>query len=133
MSTGLSNPKEKSSTRIQRQIFNWLVSYFVGIVACVLCTPVDLILVGSPLWLFYPPFAIIGFFLFYLHLTPNYVFGPTFGYWLVYSLGLILVVAGVALHFGPLRSLRPFSAMLIGFSIGFVGTLGVFYTAAASI
>lgn len=111
----------------------YLGYYLLGIVACVLFTPADLVLVGTHLWPFYPFFSVIGFVLFYLYLPPNYVFGPTFGYWLVYSLGIVLVLLGVAVHFRPLRRLHSLRHMLIGFPVGFVGTLGVFYTAGASI
>jgi hypothetical protein len=111
----------------------YLGAYLAGVLACVLVTPVEPVLVGFPLWPYYPLLAIIGFFLFYLHLPPQYVFGSGIAYTLVYSIGLLSVVLGLAVHFGPLRRIRVLSPFLIGFPIGFVGTMGVFYTAAASI
>mgnify|MGYP001045993833 CR=1 FL=1 len=119
--------------RALQLLLKYLGAYLLGIAVCVLLTPADLVLAGRALWPYYPAFAVFGFFLFYSTLPPQYVFGPDLGYWLVYSIGLIAVVIGLTLPLGPLRRLRPLRPLLIGFPIGFIGTLGVFYTAAASI
>jgi hypothetical protein len=111
----------------------YLGSYLAGVLACVLVTPVETVLVGKTLWPYYPLLAVIGFFLFYIYLPPQYVFGSGVVYGLVYSIGLLSVVLGLATHFEPLRRLRFLSPLLIAFPIGFVGTMGVYYTAAASI
>jgi hypothetical protein len=114
-------------------MMKYLGAYLVGVVACVLVTPVEPVLVGAHLWPYYPLLAIIGFLLFHLYLAPQSVFGSGIACGLIYSIGLLSVVLGLAVRFGPLRRMRFLSPFLIGFPIGFVGTMGVFYTAAASI
>jgi hypothetical protein len=133
MISELTNTVPKKRSSFLKFLMKFLGAYLLGIVACVLVTPVEPVLVGTPLWPSYPLLAIIGFFLFYLTLPPHYVFGAGIAYGLVYSIGLLSVVFGLAVHFGPLRRIRFLSPLLIGFSFGFVGTMGVYYTAAASI
>jgi hypothetical protein len=101
-------------------------------VTCVLVTPADLVLAGGPVWPFYP-LAFLGFIAYYLHLLPQYVFGPASTYWLVGSLGLIPVLFEVTAWLSHNRDLRPWRPLWLGFPIGFLGTLGVYYTFAASI
>lgn len=113
-------------------ILKHLGSYLLGILACVMFTPVDPVLAGKALWPLYPLLAVVGAF-FYFALSPAYTFGSGVVHWLVGLLGLTAVVFGVAAHFGPLRRLRFLSPLLISFPIGFVGTLGVYYGAAQSI
>jgi hypothetical protein len=114
-------------------VLKYLGAYLAGVVACVLLTPVETDLVGKSLWPLYPLLAVVGFFLLYLYIPPQYVFGSGIAYGLVYSTGLLSVVLGLAVHFGPLRRLRALGPLLIGFPFGFVGTMGVYYTAAASV
>jgi hypothetical protein len=114
-------------------VMRFVGAYLAGVLACVLVTPVEPVLVGTPLWPFYPLLAIIGFFLFYLYLPPQYVFGSGIAYSMVYSIGLLSVILGIAVHFGPLRRFHVLSPLLTGFPIGFIGTMGVYYTAAASV
>jgi hypothetical protein len=110
--------------------------YLLGILACILLTPVDFTLAGKALWPLYPLLAVIGFFV-YFTLSPTYTFGNGVAqyvvHWLVFWIGLAAVVLGVAAHFRHFRRIRFLSPLLISFSIGFVGTLGVYYGAAASI
>lgn len=58
-------------------------------------------------------------------------------YLLAYLLGIVLAVVPVLLGFASrlpfVRALRPWHALWVGLPIGFVGTLGVYYSAAASI
>ena len=111
----------------------FFLCYLAGIIACIIFTPVELMLLDAPMWLFFIPFAPIGYFFFYFDLPPQYVFGSNVSYWSVYVLGITLVSIGFALGVlfkGRLRAWRP---LMIGFPIGFVGTLGLYYTAAASI
>ena len=74
-----------------------------------------------------------GYVLFYLDLTPQYVFGSTPFYWGVYALGIAPVLLGLASFFVGKTRLAPWRPLLIGLPLGFVGTLGVYYTIAASI
>jgi NhaP-type Na+/H+ or K+/H+ antiporter len=126
------NPPAAARTRVPLVILQYLGSYLLGILTCVLFTPVDLVLAGKALWPFYP-FAVIGFFLYYFYLDPQYVFGPATTYWLVGSIGLAPLVFEVAAYFRRSPRLRAWRPLWIGFPLGFIGTLGVFYTAAASI
>jgi hypothetical protein len=113
-------------------ILKHLGCYLLGILACVLLTPVDFVLAGKALWPLYPLLAVLGFFV-YFTMSPTYTFGSSVAHWLVAWLGLTAVVLGFATYFGPLRRLRFLRPVLISFLIGFVGTLGVYYAAAQSI
>ena len=119
--------------RVLVAAMKYLGFYFLGIAACILFTPVELVLAGKPLWPLYPVLSAIFFILFYLDSPPPYVFGRTFVYWLISSLGVILVLLGAGSYLNVLRRLRAFRPFLIGFPVGFVGTLSVYYHAAASI
>ena len=110
-------------------------SYLLGICACVLLTPVKLQLAGVVLWPYYPVFAVIGVFLFYLYLSNAYLpYGGTgAAYWSLFSIGLAPIVFEAAAYCRRIPLLRGWRPLSVGFPIGFVGTLGVYYTAAASI
>ena len=114
-------------------VLAYLGFYLLGIVTCLLFTPADLSLAGVPLGLLYLPLATVGYFLFLFYLEPGYVFGSSFVYWLVYGAGVLLVILGIVVHLRALRSYRYLGPVLIAYPLGFVGTLGIYYTAAASI
>jgi hypothetical protein len=116
-------------------VLKYVGSYILGTVACVLFTPAELEIAGVVLWPYYLVFAAIGFFLFYLYLSNAYLpFGGSgASYWVLFSIGFVPLVSEVALHFARMASFRACRPLWIGFPIGFVGTLGVYYTAAASI
>ena len=122
-----------NSKRLLSNFGQYFLCYLAGIIACIIFTPVQLVLLNAPMWLFFIPFAPIGYFFFYFDLPPQYVFGSNISYWGVYVLGIALVSIGFAsgaLLKGRLRQWRP---LMIGFPLGFVGTLGLYYTAASSI
>jgi hypothetical protein len=85
------------------------------------------------MWLFFVPFAPIEYFFFYFDLPPQYVFGSNIFYWSIYVSGIVLVSIGFASGVALKSRLRPWRPVMIGFPIGFVGTLGLYYTAASSI
>ena len=118
--------------KVLRIALSYAISYLLGIVTCVLFTPVNMTLAGFHLWPLYPFIAVIGYFLFYL-LEPQYVFGATFGYWAVFSLGLLFPAVGIAVHFIPRKRFLWWGPTLVLFAFGFIGTMGVFYTAAQTI
>ena len=119
----------RSLTKALLAILRYVASYLLGIVTCVLFTQADLSLAGVRLWPWYPVLAVIGFFLFYFHLSPAYSLGSTFIYWFVFSIGLIPVVSEAAAYFVGTPRFRVWRPLWIGFPIGFVGTLGaVSYT-----
>ena len=111
----------------------YVAAYFLGIAACLLFTDVEPVLAGQPLWHLYPFLAVIGFPLFYLYLDATYTLSSNPAYWTVCSLGFLAVVQGIGVHFIPPRRYRSWGPLLAFFAIGFVGTMGVYYTAAASI
>jgi hypothetical protein len=113
MTPGTFNPPAAARTRVLLVILQYLGSYLLGIVTCVLFTPVDLVLAGKALWPFYP-FAVIGFFLYYFYLDPQYVFGPATTYWLVGSIGLVPLVFEVAAYFRRSPRLRAWRPLWIG-------------------
>lgn len=119
--------------RLLLKTVGFLGYYLLGIVACVLLTPVELTLIDRPVWLFYAPLAALGYAAFYVSLPPQYVFGPTAGYWTVYVLGLASVLVGLMALVMTGERFRRWSPLLIGLPLGFVGTLGVYFSIAASI
>ena len=126
----------KSASKAKRFLFNsgqYFLCYLAGIIACVIFTPVELVLLNAPMWLFFVPFAPIGYFFFYFDLPPQYVFGSNIFYWSIYVSGIVLVSIGFASGVALKGRLRPWRPVMIGFPIGFVGTLGLYYTAASSI
>ncbi len=110
-----------------------LGAYMAGMVLCVLLTPAEGILAGLLLWPFYLLFAILGVFLYLFYLTPSYTFGSVLGHWAMAGLILVPVILEVGGVVRRVPGLRRWRAVWIGFVVGFVGTLGVYFTAAASI
>ncbi len=131
----LPNSRSTYAAKVVMSILKHLGSYVLGIMACVLFTPAELELAGVVLWPYYLVFAAIGFFLFYLYLSSAYLpFGGSgASYWLLFLIGFVPIVFEAAAHFVRMPSFRAYRPLWIGFPIGFVGTLGVYYTAAASI
>lgn len=88
-----------------------------------------------PLWFVYPILAPVGFLLFYLYLEGAYLpFGGIgLSYWIYFSIGFVPVLMEILAYLMGSPRLRRWRPLWIGFPIGFVGTLGVYYTAAASI
>ena len=125
-----------SAGAVIRETLKYLGAYLLGIIASIALTPVEMSMGGhAPLWFLYPILAPIGFFLFYFYLEGAYLpFGGTGpSYWSYFTVGLVPLVMEVLAYSLGSRRLRVWRPLWIGFSIGFVGTLGVYYTAAASI
>ena len=115
-------------------ILKYLGSYLLGIVACVLLTPAGLELIGFPMWPLYPFLAVPGVAAFYFYLDTQYLpFGSGALYRLIFAFGLIPFALGAATLLTRSPRLRAWRPLWIGFPIGFIGTLGVYYSAAASI
>ena len=83
-------------------ILKHLGCYLLGILACVMFTPVDPVLAGKALWPLYPILAVLGAF-FYFALSPTYTFGSDVVHWLVGLIGLTAVVFGVVAYLVPLQ------------------------------
>ena len=122
--------KEKLK-QIFHRILEYAIPYFVGILAALIFTPADLSLAGVPLWFVYPILAIPAFLLFCTQISFNTLGNTIIG--LIYWASVGGVVFGIASHFGSLRRYRHLGPKLIGFLLGFVGTVAVFSIAAASI
>ena len=124
-----------SAARALLEVLKYFGSYVLGIAACILFTPVELELAGLVIWPYYLVFAVVGFFLFYLYLEGAYLpFGGTgTSYWLLFSIGFVPLLPEMIASFTRRTRFRSFRPLWMGFPIGFVGTLGVYYTAAASI
>jgi hypothetical protein len=119
-----------------REILKYLGAYLLGIITSIAITPVEMSMGGHvPLWFLYPILAPIGYFLFYLYLEGAYLpfggEGPS--YWLYVAVGLVPFVMELLAYLLRSRRLLAWRPLWIGFPIGFAGTLGVYYTAAASI
>lgn len=119
--------------RILRRFGRFFGFYLLGIVLGVVLTPAEFTLIGRPVWLFYIPFAALGFVLFYVDLPQQYVFGSVLAYWTVYGFGLAGALGGAAALFWRNGRYRRWFAPLMGLALGFVGTLGVYYAIAAGI
>ena len=118
-----------------REILKYLGAYLLGIISSIALTPAEMNLGGAPLWLLYPILAPIGYLLFYFYLEGAYLpfGGKGLSYWLYCVVGLVLFVMELLAYLLGSRSLLAWRPLWIGFPMGFVGTLGVYYTAAASI
>ena len=127
----------RCSANVMREILKYVGSYLLGISVCVIGTPVDLAPGGVPLWPLYFLLSPIGILLycFYLPTLPSayWPFGASLGYWSLASIGLIPFVFEVTTYFRRLSRLRRWRLFWVGFPIGFVGTLRIYYTATASI
>ena len=124
-----------SAKSIFRAVLSYCAAYLLGIISSIALTPVEMDLGGAPLWLLYPILAPIGFLLFYVYLEGAYLpfggKGPS--YWLYFAVGLFPFVMEAAAYFLGTRRWHAWRPLWIGFPIGFVGTLGVYYSAASSI
>lgn len=125
----------KVRTSALAKISKYFGAYLLGILACVMLTPVEFELAGALLLPWYVLLSIPGYFLWFY-----WVFSlPLYVQWLWMSvIGLIPFAGAAWMYFGRkdlqrqsrLGSWRP---LWICFPIGFVGTLGIYYTASASI
>ena len=104
----------------------------MGIVAALFFTPVDSHFAGHNLLLFYLIFAVPAFCFFHTGLSLP-LFGPDWIFVILYGVSIAAIVFGIAAHFKPLRRFHPFGPRLIGFTLGFTGTIAVFYLSMASI
>ncbi|REK08526.1 MAG: hypothetical protein DWQ36_09150 [Acidobacteria bacterium] len=110
-----------------------LGAYLLGIVSAVAFGPAEVVLVGSPLWMAYPFVAPMGFVFFLTLLPVEYGFGSPAAHWAIRAVCPLLVILGAVAHLVELPRLRPLRALLLGFPLGFVGTLGIYFGAAMSI
>ena len=112
----------------------YLIAYLAGILLCVLLTPASIMLVSYPIAILYPFLAVVGVPLFYLCLSgPYYPYGGEgLAFMLMYSVGFIPIAMELAVLALP-RHVRGYRPIWIGTPVGFVGTLGIYYTAAASV
>lgn len=115
-------------------LLQYLGSYVAGVFACVAFTPVTMILIGFPLILVYPIFAIPGFALFYFELSSAQLpLGRGVFYWSCFAFGFTPIVMEVAMLFVKSRSIKRWRPLWIALPIGFVGTVGVYGAAALSV
>lgn len=124
---------DRSTARVVRTIGAYLTSYLLGIAAGLVLSPAEPVLAGVALWPSYLVLAPVGFVLFYFYLPPGYGMGSGAGHVVAYCLGLAPFVAEVLVRLPGRPRWRAWRPLWIGFPVGFVGTLGVYYTAAASI
>ena len=127
-----SGPRSKRKSSLLLAILKYIGSYLLGIIMGIAFTPAEISLAGAPVWLFYP-LAFLGFIAYYLYLSPQYVFGVASSYWLVGTIGLIPMLFELAAWRTADRGLSVWRPLWFGLPIGFLGTLGVYYSLAASI
>ena len=133
--TDLPGSRGTLAGRVLLEILKYFGSYVLGIASCIFFTPVKLELAGAALWPYYLLFAAVGFILFYLYLEGAYLpyGGAGTSYWLLFVIGIVPFVFEVVAYIARMPQFRACRPLWFGFPIGFVGTLGVYYTAAASI
>ena len=94
--------------------------------------PHIIVLVSVPLFLIYPILSPVGYPLYYLYLNDGYRFGGGTVEWTHYIFGMLPILGVMILWKSPSKA-RTLALVLIGFPVGFIGTLGLYFTAAASI
>ena len=124
--------KKEEPKEIGPLMIEYILAYLVGIVCAIVFTPAEFSLAGVQLWFLYPIFAIPAFLLFFTQL-PSDIFGPDFIIICIYSISVLCLLFGIATHFASLRHYRHLSPKLIGFTIGFMGTLAVYLISMSSI
>ena len=124
--------KKEKQQSIGLLILEYVLAYLLGIVCAIVFTPAELSLAGVQLWFLYPIFAVPAFLLFFTQL-PTDIFGPDFIIVCIYSGSVLCFLFGIAAHFASLRRYRHLSPKLIGFNIGFMGTLAVYLVSMSSI
>ena len=128
-------PQGGSPRKVTVVFLQYLFAYLFGIVLCVAVTPARWILIGFPIGVLYPFLAPLGYPLFYLYLSGAYYpnGGEGTAFWIMYLVGFVpFLMEAACFSFLP-RSVRALRPVWIGVPLGFVGTLGIYYTAAASI
>ena len=113
-------------------ILQYTLAYLVGIVAAVVLTPIELSLAGVSLWQQYPIMSVPGFFLFYILIPPS-IFTLEDPLVLLSSVSIVIFLLGAGAHFLPSPRWRFLGRLLTGFTIGFVGAIGVYCIGIASI
>lgn len=124
-----------ATARLFAALGRYFGAYMLGIVVCVLITPAELTLAGVQIWMFYPFFALPAFFGFYIVLGTSYqpFGGVGLAFWAMYAVGFIPVILGIYAFVSKATWLTPWRPLWIGFPIGFVGTLGVYYIGASGV
>ena len=113
-------------------------SYLLGCIAAMIAWPHSIVLVSVPLFVIFPLFVVypilspVGYLLYYLYLSDGYRFGGGPVEWAHYMFGM-LPILGVMILWGSPSKARTLALGLIGFPVGFIGTLALYFTAAASI
>ena len=118
--------------KIALLILQYVLAYFLGIVVAIVFTPVEMSLVGKDLWYLYPILAIPAFILFFTQFSIHSL-GSDLIFAFVYLGSIACVLFGIASHFGSLRRFRSHGPKLIGFTIGFMGTIAVYFISSSSI
>ena len=124
--------KEKLK-KLSLQILQYVFPYFLGIFVAIIFTPVELSLAGHSLWYWYPVLAVPAFCLLFTQFSrTSSVLDLIFAF--IYLVSIACVLFGITSHFfDSLHRYRPLGSKLIGFSFGFIGTIGVYFIAAGSI
>jgi hypothetical protein len=108
------------------------IAFLLGCVGAVMSLPNITTLGGLPIFVAYPVLGIIGYPLYYLYLNDGYRFGGGTVEWAHYIFGMLPILGVMTLWKSPSKG-RTLALGLIGFPVGFIGTLGLYFTAAASI
>lgn len=106
-------------------------SYLLGILLSAMMTDAEFVLAGKNLLPWYVCMSPIGFALWFLCAIQNFP-SPPFAMWSVFVVLLIPIVCEL-LSFFNVKIIRLARVLWIGFPVGFVGTLGVYWAGSLSI
>lgn len=127
-----SEARSSAFSRLLPTVLKSIVAYLLGILVCVLVTDVKLRLAGVELWLWYGMASPLGVPLYFVAAFQEL---PTLPFEMWWVIG-VLAVAGVPeafVFFGGSVTARSWRPLWIGFPIGFVGTLGLYWAGSLSI
>lgn len=110
-----------------------LCGYSLGIATAILLTPAELELAGRNLLSAYILYSTFGFFFFVFIPTSIYLTDWSISRVAGYVISLLPVLVLVSYFHSQFRRIRKYAMILIGFSLGFVGTYGIYFAATASI
>lgn len=131
----IETSQEKSPRKFTAVLLQYVIAYLFGIVLGVAVTPARWILIDFPIGVLYPFLAPLGYPLFYLYLSGGYYpyGGEGTAFWILYFVGFVPFLMEAACFSVLPRSVRVLRPAWIAIPLGFVGTLGIYYAAAASI
>ncbi len=118
------------SGKIVITILKYLGYYLLGIVACVVLSPVEFELAGKFLLPFYLIYSLFGYVIWPFISSGE---SPFFYLWYVWLIHLTPFICGAYAIFSRNKRFRAWHPFWIAFPIGFAGTTGIYWAGMMSI